>query len=241
MDFSAEDVRVLGCLIEKELTTPDQYPLTTNSLRLACNQKTNREPIVDYSEVDVDQAMLRLRQAGLARTVSGQGMRASKHKQVLGEAWRLDRRTLAVLGVLMVRGPQTVGELRSRTDRAAGFESLAEIERVLEDLAARTPDPLVVRLERRPGQKEERWAHLLCGDEIDTSFLDAPRPLRTFGGEGGGGSGPSREQLSARVSALESDLVALQRRFAELCTQLGVDVGQLGPAPAARDDQPMST
>jgi uncharacterized protein YceH (UPF0502 family) len=244
MDFSAEDVRVLGCLIEKELTTPDQYPLTTNSLRLACNQKTNREPIVDYSEVDVDQAMLRLRQAGLARTVSGQGMRASKHKQVLGEAWGLDRRALAVLGVLMVRGPQTVGELRSRTDRAAHFESLAEIERLLAQLAARTPDPLVVRLERRPGQKEERWAHLLCGEDIDTSFLDSPRPLRTVGGDaggGGGGGGAAREQLTARVATLEAELAALQRRFAELCMQLGVDAGQLGPGADARQDQSMNS
>ncbi len=230
MDFTAEDVRVLGCLIEKELTTPDQYPLSTNSLRLACNQKTNREPVVDYREVDVDQAMLRLRQGGLARTVSGQGMRASKHRHVLGEAWGLDKQALAVLGVLMVRGPQTVGELRTRTDRAAGFESLAEVERVLAELSTRSPEPLVIRLERRPGQKEERWAHLLLGDDIDLSLLDAPRPARVASG---GGSGPGREELAARVGELERQLAALTARFGALCEQLGVDAAALETAGAA--------
>lgn len=233
MDLTAEDVRVLGCLIEKELTTPDQYPLTTNSLRLACNQKTNREPVVEYGDVEVDQAMLRLRQAGLARTVSSQGMRASKHKHVLGEAWGLDRREQAVLGVLLVRGPQTAGELRTRTDRAGGFESVAEVEAVLHALAGRTPDPLVVRLERRPGQKEERWAHLLCGEVVETSHLDTPRPVRsgasTAGGSIGGGSlggtgsgGLTVSELSRRVESLEGQLALLTGRFNALCEQLGV-------------------
>lgn len=236
MDLTAEDVRVLGCLIEKELTTPEQYPLTTNSLRLACNQKTNREPVVDYTDVDVDQAMLRLRQAGLARTVSSQGMRASKHKHVLGEAWGLDRRAQALLGALLVRGPQTAGELRTRTDRAAGFESLAEVESVLASLAAHTPDALVVRLERRPGQKEERWAHLLSGDDIDVSHLDAPRPARVVasGSPGGAGSGGlTVAELSRRVESLEGRLAGLTERFNALCEQLGVAPdSEMDAAPA---------
>ncbi|MCC6438255.1 MAG: YceH family protein [Acidimicrobiales bacterium] len=236
MDLTAEDVRVLGCLIEKELTTPEQYPLTTNSLRLACNQKTNREPVVDYSDVDVDQAMLRLRQAGLARTVSSQGMRASKHKHVLGEAWGLDRRAQALLGALLVRGPQTAGELRTRTDRAAGFESLGEVESVLASLAARTPEALVVRLERRPGQKEERWAHLLCGDDIDVSHLDAPRPVRVVasGSSAGAGSGGlTVAELSRRVEALEGRLAGLTARFDALCEQLGVEPDSVTDAAPA--------
>ena len=223
MDLTAEEVRVLGSLIEKELTTPEQYPLTTNSLRLACNQKTNREPVVELSEVEVDQAMLRLRQAGLARTVNAQGMRASKHKQVLGEAYRLDTKTIAVLGVLMVRGPQTVGELRTRTDRASAFDSLAEVERVLADLAARQPEALVVRLERRPGQKEERWAHLFCGPDLEVAgrFAEGAVPAGSPSASSGSGS---RNELQARVEVLEAQLRQLHGQFAVLCAQLGVDV-----------------
>ena len=217
MELSAIDVRVLGCLIEKEQTTPDQYPLTTNSLRLACNQKSNREPVVDFSEVVVDQAMLRLRQAGLARTVSSQGMRASKHRHVLDEALGLDREELAVLAVLMVRGPQTSGELRSRTERAASFDSLADVESVLEDLAARTPDPLVRRLDRRPGQKEERWVHLFGDEQIDESLVDSSTPTRA--------SGPASTsaELASRVARLENDLATLSMRFDDLCRRLGVE------------------
>lgn len=223
MDLTATDVRVLGCLIEKELTTPEQYPLTTNSLRLACNQKTNREPVVDFSESVVDQAMLRLRQAGLARTVSQQGMRASKHKHVLGEALGLQRKELALLGVLMVRGPQTSGELRTRTDRVAAFESLNEVEALLEQLSARTPDALVVRLERRPGQKEERWAQLVGGEDIDESLLDT-RPMPARSGSASGSAAATGE-LVARVAQLESELAVLTTRFAALCEQLGVELG----------------
>jgi len=224
MELSAVDVRVLGCLVEKEQTTPDQYPLTTNSLRLACNQKTNREPVVDFSEVVVDQAMLRLRQAGLARTVSSQGMRASKHRHVLDEALGLDREELAVLAVLMLRGPQTSGELRTRTDRAASFDSLADVESTLEGMATRTPDALVRRLERRPGQKEERWVHSLGDEPIDEALLDTAPPARSAGGT------PAAE-LTARVAGLETELASLRGRFDELCRRLGVEPDEV-PAAA---------
>lgn len=231
MDLTAEEVRVLGSLIEKELTTPEQYPLTTNSLRLACNQKTNRDPVVELSEVDVDQAMLRLRQAGLARTVTGQGMRASKHKQVMGEALGLNARAVSLLGVLMLRGPQTVGELRIRSDRAVGFESLAEVEAELNTLAARVPEPLVVRLERRPGQKEERWAHLLCGDDLEAamqlngaiSSTDPGFPGRAPSMGSGGSSRSSTAQLEARIDQLEATVATLQTTLGALCAQLGLD------------------
>lgn len=227
MDLTAEDVRVLGSLIEKELTTPEQYPLTTNSLRLACNQKTNRDPVVELSEVQVDQAMLRLRQGGLARTVTGQGMRASKHKQVMSEALGLNPKAVALLGVLMLRGAQTVGELRIRSDRVVAFESLAEVEAELKALANRHPEPLVVRLERRPGQKEERWAHLLCGEDLEAA-MRLPGAVRVGEGSGSGaslGSASGRSstaQLETRVVELETKLASLQQAFSDLCAQLGV-------------------
>src|SRR5215211_336106 len=136
MDLSAEEIRVLGCLVEKERTTPDQYPLTTNALRLACNQKSGRDPVVDFDERTVDGAMLGLRERKLARTVLGGG-RTAKHKHVLGETWGLDDDEMAVLAVLALRGPQTAGELRTRTDRMAALRSPEAVEAVLERLAAR--------------------------------------------------------------------------------------------------------
>jgi uncharacterized protein YceH (UPF0502 family) len=226
MELSQEEIRVLGCLVEKERTTPDQYPLSTNALRLACNQKTNREPIVEYNDVVVDQTMLALRQAGLARTVSGMGMRASKHKHVLGEAWGLSDQELALLCVLMLRGPQTVGELRGRSDRMSSFVSLGEVEAVLGTLAGR-PDPLVVRLERRPGQKEERWAHLLTGEAPEWDETPAtgwaPRANASSGSGGGSASALAQRvtELEEDVRSLTSDLEVLRRQFDALCETLG--------------------
>ncbi len=167
MDLSAEEIRVLGCLVEKERTTPDLYPLTTNALRSACNQKTNRDPVLDLAVRDVDAALLSLRDRRLARTVLGGG-RASKHRHVLEEAWGLDPAEIAVVAVLALRGPQTPGELRARTERLTAFATTDEVVAVLDALADRA-DPLVTCLGRRPGQKEDRWAHLLSGgtDEPD--------------------------------------------------------------------------
>jgi uncharacterized protein YceH (UPF0502 family) len=228
MDLSAEEIRVLGCLIEKERTTPDQYPLTTNALRLACNQKSNREPIVDYDERTVDQAMLSLRERKLARTVVGGG-RTSKHKHVLGETWGLDAEEQAVLSVLALRGPQTVGELRTRTERMVELPSLQAVERVLDRLAARS-EPLVANMGRRTGQKEERWAHLLAEE------VAWPEPVvaGARGGIGVGRDGSSAgvapgglshrvEELEEEVRSLGSDLELLRRQFDQLCGQLGVD------------------
>ena len=180
LELSDVEIRVLGCLIEKELTTPEYYPLTTNALMAACNQKSNRDPVVAYEERDVDAAMLRLREEGLARTVKGSG-RAFKHKHIVAEALGLGGGEVAVLGVLALRGPQTVGEIRGRTERAHEFVDLDEVEHVLQRLADRD---IARRLERAPGQKEARWMHLLGGEaplpmaapDVVAAPAPAPRP-----------------------------------------------------------------
>ena len=159
-DLSPGEVRVLGCLVEKEATVPDTYPLTLNSLRTACNQATSRDPVVQYSDHDVEVALAALRQRGLTRTVHSTSNRAIKYRHVLPEVLELDSAATAVLAVLMLRGPQTVGELKSRTERQHAFDSAEQVADVLAGLAAR-PTPLVRRLERQPGQKDARWVHLL--------------------------------------------------------------------------------
>jgi uncharacterized protein YceH (UPF0502 family) len=232
MDLSAEEIRVLGCLIEKERTTPAQYPLTTNALKLACNQRSNREPVVDYEDRTVDSAMLGLRERKLARTVVS-GSRMAKHRHVLNEAWDLDDEEVAVVCVLALRGPQTLGELRTRTDRMVEFSSLDHVERVLERLAARG-EPLVVNVGRRVGQKEERWAHLLA-EEIAwpepptlgarSSQFSQPGPAPSGGSAGGGGISAERvTELEEDVRSLTSDLDLLRRQFDQLCDQLGVEL-----------------
>ncbi len=150
--------RVLGCLIEKRWTTPDQYPLSLNALRLACNQATNRDPVTDYDEGLVRDAAQRLSKYGLARLASGAGSRATKYRHLAEEGLGLDREQLAVLCVLLLRGPQTPGELKGRSDRMAHLASLADVERVLGELGDKG---YAVRMGRRPGQKEDRFRHLL--------------------------------------------------------------------------------
>lgn len=152
---------MLGCLIEKRWTTPDQYPLSLNSLRLACNQSTNRDPVTDYDESAVRDAAQRLSRYGLARLASGAGSRSIKYRHLAEEGLGLDREQLAVLCVLVLRGPQTPGELKSRSDRMAHLATLGDVERVLGELAAKG---YTARLERRPGQKEDRFEQLLGGE-----------------------------------------------------------------------------
>ena len=159
-DLTPVEQRVLGCLIEKRWTTPEQYPLSLNALRLACNQSTNRDPVTHYDENTVREAAQRLSKYGLARLASGHNSRAVKYRHLAEEGLGLDREQLAVLGVLLLRGPQTPGELKQRSERMAPMPTLADVERVLGELIARDH---VVRLERRPGQKEERYAQLLGG------------------------------------------------------------------------------
>jgi uncharacterized protein YceH (UPF0502 family) len=160
-DLDPHEVRILGCLIEKEATTPDVYPLTLNSLRHACNQSTSRDPVVAYVDAEIEQALTSLRGRGLTRTVHSTSNRAIKFRHVLPDVLGLDAAETAVLSVLMLRGAQTVGELKGRAERQHRFDSIDEVAAVLTALAGRD-DPLVRRLERQPGQKDARWVHLLA-------------------------------------------------------------------------------
>jgi len=200
VEADAVEIRVLGCLIEKQRTTPDTYPLTLNALRLACNQSTNRDPVVDYDEETIRDALQRLWRKEWARLASGQGSRAVKYRQLVQETLGLADDEVSVLCVLMLRGPQTPGELKQRTERLHAFVGLAEVEETLARLLERE---LAVRLERRSGQKEERYAQLL-GGEIDVAAgaesygESAPRPVA------------ARDPLEERVAALEAEVAAIK-------------------------------
>ena len=161
MDADPAELRVLGCLIEKQRTTPDVYPLSLNALRLACNQSTNRDPVVEYDEPTIRDALQRLSARGWVRLASGPGSRAVKYRHLFDEALHVSGPEISLLAVLMLRGPQTLGELKTRTERLHGFESTAEVDEALRGLAQRE---LVAQLDRRPGQKEERWTELLGSD-----------------------------------------------------------------------------
>ncbi len=192
---------MLGCLIEKRFTTPGQYPLTLNALRLACNQSTNRDPVADYDEETVRQAAQRLCRYGLARLASGHSSRAAKYRHLADEALGLGQEQLAALAVLLLRGAQTPGELKVRTERMAELGSLTEVETVLDGLIERG---YVRRLERRPGQKEERFADVLGepGEEAD--------PV----------AGRERSPATAASVSLESRVAALEEELAGLATEV---------------------
>jgi uncharacterized protein YceH (UPF0502 family) len=190
----AAEIRVLGCLIEKQRTTPDQYPLSLNALRLACNQATNRDPVVDYDEPTIRAALERLSRKGWVRLASGPGSRAVKYRHLLPEALRLPEAELALLAVLMLRGPQTPGELKARTERLHPFGSTEAVEQALAPLLERE---LVERLPRRPGQKEERYAQRLSEDEVP----EPPEAEPT--------AGPA--SLEERVRRLEEEVARLSR------------------------------
>ncbi len=196
MDADAVEIRVLGCLIEKQRTTPDVYPLSLNALRLACNQSTNRDPVVEYDEPTIRQALERLDRKRWARLASGAGSRAAKYRHLLDETLVLDGPAISLLAVLMLRGPQTPGELKQRTERLHRFDSPAEIEATLQHLAERE---LVRRLGRRPGQKEDRWEQLLGSHDDDSS-------AETF-------APPPRDSLEERVAALERQVAELLERL----------------------------
>lgn len=206
VDADPVELRVLGCLLEKQRTTPEQYPLSLNALRLACNQTTNRDPIVTFDEQEIHAALQRLARRGWTRLASGAGSRAAKYRQLLDEALGLAEAELAVLCVLLLRGPQTPGELNQRTGRLHPFGGLDEIHHTLEGLVARE---LVERLERRPGQKEERFRHRLGGDDeslgagttgVASSSVSAVE--RPSGGPPG--------TLEERVATLEREMVLLR-------------------------------
>lgn len=208
--LTPEEVRVAGCLVEKQLATPDYYPLTQNALIAACNQLSNRHPVVSYGDATVRQALAALRAKQLARVIHIPGSRVPKHRHVLDEGLGLDRAELALLSVLALRGPQTVGELRTRTERLHEFGSLSQVEETLEGLAAR-PDPLVLRLERHPGRKESRYAHLLGG------AVEAGTPVGSWAPPDA-----MSEPRDDRVAALEARVAALEAALAELRGELGL-------------------
>jgi uncharacterized protein len=211
VELDAVEIRVLGCLVEKQRTTPDAYPLTLNALRLACNQSTNRDPIVDYDENEVRDAAQRLGRARLARLASGHTTRATKYRHLLDEALGVGPAALAVLAVLMLRGPQTPGELKGRTERMHAFADLSAVDETLEALIGRG---LVERLERRPGQKEQRYRHLLGEDAEQEAAEPVPSdasPLVV----------PKKDDLERRVAALEDYVRDLRGTLDALRRDLG--------------------
>ena len=203
------ELRVLGCLIEKQRTTPDQYPLTLNSLRLACNQSTNRDPVVDYDESTVRAAAQRLGQIGWARLATGPGSRVAKYRHLFDEALGLLPSESAVLAVLMLRGPQTVAELKTRTERLHHFSGNGEVEATLQRLDERE---LAHLLSRRPGQREERWTHLLGSGPTGAGPVDEPEVEHGIEHRV-----EHREptSLERRVEQLEGKVAELERLLAE--------------------------
>jgi uncharacterized protein YceH (UPF0502 family) len=217
-DLTPPEQRVLGCLIEKRFTTPDQYPLTLNALRLACNQSTNRDPVTHYDEGTVREAAQRLSRYGLARLASGHSSRAAKYRHLAEEALGLAQEQLAVLCVLLLRGPQTPGELKGRTERMVRFDSLADVERVLDELQGKG---YARRLDRRPGQKEDRFEQILGGGgapEAPAESVHPPTPAE-FGPPAAAVSG--RDELSDRLTALEDEVALLREEIATLRAELG--------------------
>lgn len=205
LELSALEARVLGSLIEKSQTTPDYYPMTLNALTSACNQSSNREPVTTYSPGDVEDAMRSLREKDVARSVRTSGSRAMKHRHDIENRLVIDGPSAALLAVLMLRGPQTVGELRTRTERYHDFTDLDAVEHALATMA--DDDPALVRqLPRQPGQKEARWIQLLTDGDVQKPAIQQSAPAAPASAE------PALEQ---RVSDLE-------RRLTEIEQQLGL-------------------
>jgi uncharacterized protein len=218
MDLDPVEVRILGCLIEKQRTTPDQYPLSLNALRLACNQTTNRDPVVQYDEPTIREALHRLSQRRYTRLASGHTSRAHKFRHLLDEALGLDPEELAVLAVLLLRGAQTPGELKQRTERMQGFADLAAVQDVLDRLIERD---LVLRLARRPGQKEERFLHRLSEDAVGAPVVEeAPEPIIAAPPRPSAANGRI-EQLEGAVEELRAEVAALRAELQALRDELG--------------------
>ena len=201
MQADAVELRVLGCLIEKQRTTPEVYPLSLNALRLACNQSTNRDPVVDYDESTVRAALDRLSQKGWVRLASGPGSRAAKFRHLFDGAMRVSDEEISLLAVLMIRGPQTPGELKQRTQRLHPFADLAELEASLQGLIERE---LAERLPRQPGQKEQRYRHLLEEEAVRRAAPEAEE----------------QEQEPDRIESLERDLRELRNEVAALRAEI---------------------
>jgi uncharacterized protein len=206
----AVEIRVVACLVEKQRTTPDQYPLTLNSLRLACNQSTNREPVVDYDEGTIRSALDRLGRRKWTTLASWSTARSVKYKHTLDQALGLDSAELALLTVLMLRGPQTPGELRTRTERMHRFDSNEELDQALRALIERQ---LAAPLRRRPGERGQRYAHLLAGEAVDDAPPAPDEYERAAPPATDGGLGERVERLETEVAALRAELLSLREQL----------------------------
>lgn len=211
--LSGAEARVIGCLLEKQVTTPEQYPLSVNAVTMACNQKTNREPVMNLSESEVQDLLDVLVRRHYLRTVSGFGNRVTKYEQRFCNSefgdLKMSPAEVAVITTLLLRGAQTPGELRSRASRMHEFSDMQEVEQTLEGLACREDGPYVVRLPREPGKRESRFMHLFSG-EVDTAALAAESA-----------PAPDNESLTARVEALEEEVAGLKQRLDALLAHLG--------------------
>jgi uncharacterized protein YceH (UPF0502 family) len=212
--LSAEEVRVLGCLLEKEATTPDAYPLTLNSLLLACNQKTNRYPIVEYDEDMIAEAIENLRDHRLIVRSDGAGSRAPKFRHLVDDQIGLDRSGKALLAVLLLRGPQTLGELRQRTERMFSFATTGHVETALKELAEEVDRPLWTELPPAPGQKERRYGQLFSGEPQAISGAEAGPSLANPALDAARVRADKIIELEASVTALQTDLAELKAEFA---------------------------
>jgi uncharacterized protein len=224
VDLTAPEIRVLGCLLEKQRTTPEAYPLSLNALRLACNQSTNRDPVVDYDEATIRDALHRLSRRRWARLASGPGSRAPKYRHLLDEALALPEDELAVLCVLMLRSAQTPGELKQRTERLHPLADLVAVQATLERLIDRG---LAVRLQRRPGQKEERYAHTLGDDAPDAAPAPVAEPPAPAAAPIDVAPPPS-PGADPRVARLEDELAALRAEVADVRAALDALRAELG-------------
>lgn len=211
-ELTATEARVIGCLLEKQVTTPEQYPLSVNGVVTACNQKTNREPVMNLSESDVQEQLDNLVKRHFLRTVSGFGNRVTKYEQRFCNSefgnLKLSTAEVAIITTLLLRGAQTPGELRSRASRMYEFSDMAEVESTLENLANREDGPYVVRLAREPGKRESRYMHLFCG-EVDEAIAAADELPAASG------------DLHARVETLETEVAELKQRLDSLLAHLG--------------------
>ena len=221
--LSLPESRVLGVLIEKQRTVPDSYPLTVNSLLSGCNQKTSRNPVLELSEALLHDALQTLR--GLSLVDETSGGRAMRYAHNTDRVLRLPSQSVILLAVLMLRGPQTAGELRIACDRMHNFADISSVEGFLDEMAERPAGALVVKLGRLPGARESRWMHLLCGAPTEAQLLDQGAPLRAASGA----DAPPGEvaALRAQVNRLQGEVAQLQATVARLCSELGV-----GPAVA---------
>lgn len=212
-NLNETEVRVLGCLVEKQLTTPEYYPLTLNALIAACNQKSNRDPVVSFDDGMVTQALDSLRDKNLVYVFYGSTSRVVKYKHMLPSVYGLDPADTAVITVLMLRGPQTAGEIRGRTDRLYDFEGLGQVQQTLDALSERA-EPLVIKLERQPGQKDARYAHLLSGP-VDASSVSMHRERTSTVGT----SNERIEKLEQEVQHLSTELASLRETVEEFRKQ----------------------